>query len=285
MKRNRSQQIIMLLLALVFSLSSVRIAEELLNREKADASYDEALEIALSDSDNNDAETKEPEEATPIVEPELPLAEIPAEDSIEEPLPELPDEAQFLMDMDIKALRDINEDVLGWISVPGTAISYPLMRSADNSDYLHTTWDSKSSFSGSIFLECQNSPDFSDFHTLVYGHNMKNGTMFSDLRRYNNADFLKANEYVYIATDTTIRQYQVFAAHKANIESYTYVTQFKDNVQKLNAINSYLASSDIDTRIVPSPNDQLLTLSTCTGTGNNSYRWVVQTVLVNEFPR
>ena len=91
MKRNRSQQIIMLLLALVFSLSSVRIAEELLSREKADVSYDEALEIALSDSDNNDAETKEPEEATPIVEPALPLAEVPQEDSIEEPLPELPD--------------------------------------------------------------------------------------------------------------------------------------------------------------------------------------------------
>ena len=116
-------------------------------------------------------------------EPEVPLAETP---HIPEPLPEpqqapLEEQARYLETLDLGALRRTNPDVLGWISIPGTQLDYPVLQSEDNQYYLTRTWEKQRNSAGSVFLECQLSGDFSEFNTILYGHNMKNGSMFGSL--------------------------------------------------------------------------------------------------------
>ncbi len=84
----------------------------------------------------------------------------------------------------ISELQAQNSDTVGWIQIPGTQISYPLMHTSDDSYYLNHTFSKKLNSAGSIFVETLNNGDFSDLHTIIYGHNMKNGSMFAGLKEY-----------------------------------------------------------------------------------------------------
>ena len=101
--------------------------------------------------------------------------------------------ADSLRGLDLSKLRQVNGDVLGWIIIPGTNVSYPLVYSSQKSPtyYLSHTWDAEYGYVGSIFMEPENSPDFSDFNTVIYGHNMRNGSMTDEF-----APFLRPNQYV-----------------------------------------------------------------------------------------
>ena len=204
------------------------------------------------------------------------------EEAVQEPLPE---EAELLLEVDLNVLREINADVLGWIHIPDTVISYPLMRSKDNQEYLELTWDLKRSAAGSIFLERKSSTDLSDFHTLIYGHNMKNDSMFGQLHEYRDQAFTESHPCVYIVKDDVVLRYEVFAAYTADVKSDTYRLYFEGEDRKQSAIDFYLEQSEIKSELVPTAEDRLLTLSTCTGLGDYNYRWVVQTVLTGRFPR
>lgn len=220
-----------------------------------------------------EAEQELPEEPVPL-EPE------PVEEILQDPLAE---NAAFLLELELDALRATNADVLGWIHIPGTAIDFPLMESADNADYLNTTWDGRSSTLGSIFLECMNSPDLTDFNTIVYGHNIRGGKMFGSLHDYKEQDYRDRNPYVYIRTDDGVRRYEIFAAYEAGVTTDTYRLYFEDDARRLSALQHYVGSSvwSADTKL--GVEDHILTLSTCTGTGRYETRWVVQAVQTGFF--
>ena len=137
----------------------------------------------------------------------------------------------------------------------------------------------------SIFLECRNRRDFSDFNTLIYGHNIRGGLMFGPLKRYAEQAYLDAHRLVYIVTEDAVRRYEVFAAYEAGVTSDTYRLYFKDDERKQAALDDYVAAAAVGTGVTPSPDDRILTLSTCTGTGTYDTRWVVQAVLTGEFSR
>lgn len=104
---------------------------------------------------------------------EIPLAPLPEmEEAVEKEIAPLSEQAEYLFDIDLAALRAVNPDVVGWISIPGTKIDYPFLQGEDNQHYLNHTWDGARNGVGSVFLECQVSPDFSDFNTIIYGHNV-----------------------------------------------------------------------------------------------------------------
>lgn len=100
------------------------------------------------------------------------------------PAPSADPYAQALEQMDLPALQQVNSDVIGWIAIPGTEISYPLVQDTDNDYYLTHTWNQNSSAVGAIFMDCRCSADFSGFNTIVYGHRMNNGSMFAALKHY-----------------------------------------------------------------------------------------------------
>ena len=186
------------------------------------------------------------------------------------------DSARYLLQVDIFSLRQVNPEVLGWIYIPGTVVSYPLMQTTERDKYLQRAWDGTPNGSGSIFLEKANHRDFTDFNTIIYGHHITNGTMFQPLLNYKEQEFRRSHGYIYITTGDRIYRYRVFSAYEAPVDSDTYRLYFADDNAKKTAITHYLQGNE---ETVLSPNDHILTLSTCTGTGVYTTRWVVQAAL------
>lgn len=191
--------------------------------------------------------------------------------------------ADALAAMDFAALRQVNSEVMGWIIIPDTGISYPLMHHANNQYYLSHNWKGGASRVGSIFLEATNSRSLGDFNTIVYGHRMNNGSMFTPLQKFQKQDFWAAHPSVYITCDAGSLRYDIFAAYEVSTEGMTYSLGFSGDKAKQRFIDFCLEQSVIDTGVVPEVQDYILTLSTCTGHGHAT-RWVVQAVRRGEKP-
>lgn len=190
-------------------------------------------------------------------------------------------QAVQLAQTDIDALEEVNEDVLGWICIPDTLVNYPLMQGEDNQFYLEHTWKGKANSAGSIFLECQCSPDFTDFNTIIYGHRMSNTSMFGTLASYKKQSFWEEHKSVYICLDGVIRKYDIFASYEPKVTDCTYWVRYIKDEYKQQVIDFALEKTVIDCGITPQVSDEIITLSTCTGNGHAT-RWVVQAVLTGE---
>lgn len=181
-----------------------------------------------------------------------------------------------LQQIDLEALREVNPDVLGWIMIPGTQLEYPLMKGLDNQYYLEHAWDKTYNPGGSIFLEKSSREDLSDYHTLIYGHRMRDGSMFGSLGEYASVEYWQEHPYVYIRDDNGVHRYEIFSAYEANTGSRTYQVGFAGEESIQAFLDHCLRSSVIDTGIVPEQEEKILTLSTCTAVGHKNVRWVVQ---------
>ena len=187
--------------------------------------------------------------------------------------------------IDFKALQEINPDVYAWIQIPGTNIDYPILQSAVEADdyYLNTTIDGKSGYPGSIYTEKYNATDFSDPVTVVYGHNMKEGTMFTDLHKYTDKTFFDQNPYIYIYLPDRTLKYQIFAA-VAFDDRYilgNYNFQDKEDFQKyLDELRSSI-DGNVNNDVQVTQESTILTLSTCIGEYPEQ-RWLVNATLVDE---
>lgn len=196
----------------------------------------------------------------------------------EEPAPVYIDPyAQALADMDFVALREQNTDVLGWIVIPNTKVSYPLVQGEDNDYYLNHTWRKTRSVVGAIFMEQQSSADLTDFNTIIYGHRMNNRSMFGRLLDYKKQSYWQDHPRFYITDDSGTHTYEIFAAYEPAVGSTPYCIRFSNDTEKQTFINYGLEHSVIETGVVPEVTDRIVTLSACTGNGHAT-RWVVQGV-------
>lgn len=178
-------------------------------------------------------------------------------------------------------LKAQNEDVIGWIEIPDTEISYPLMQGDDDQYYLKHTFSGNKNSAGSIFVEFQNKPDLSDRHTIIYGHNMKNGSMFGGLKEYRNASYLVEHPMIYIDLEDGTHSYQIFSCYETPADSDTYTIGFatQPDGQYERFVQTIKGRSAYDTGIEVSKNDRVITLSTCTKSGVN--RFVVHAKKIN----
>ncbi len=185
-----------------------------------------------------------------------------------------------LIDVDIRALQEINPDVIGWLYVEDTDISYPILYSGDDDTYLRTTIDGEYATAGSIFLEGYNLPDFSDSHNIIYGHNMRNLSMFGSLRYYKNDGYYDSHKYFQIITSEGKYRYEIFSYFDTEPGSWVYTVPYYDNeefgayIAQLIA-HSYI-SSDIASDVTSS--DKIVTLSTCSSSG---YRFTLHAALIS----
>ena len=192
------------------------------------------------------------------------------------------DDPQPPIDVDFDTLRNVNTDVIGWIymnAIPD--ISYPVVQGKDNDTYLHHTYEKTYNFAGTIFVDYENSNDFSDCNTIIYGHNMKNGSMFGHLKKYRSDQSLyDSDKYFWILTPEKNYRYEIISAYTTSVNSDTY-TLFKgpgDEFEEyLKKIKGYSEIKTDDTELTIK--DKIVTLSTCTG--NSSTRFVVQGKRVN----
>lgn len=116
--------------------------------------------------------------------------------------------------IDFETLWETNSDVYAWINIPGTVIDYPILQhTTDDSYYLNYTIDGMEGYPGCIYTKRVNSKDFTDNNTVIYGHNMRNGTMFTDLHKFREADFFVDHDTVYIYTPSKQLTYKIFVAY------------------------------------------------------------------------
>lgn len=237
----------------------------------------ETLPPAEEESEPATVPTTEPPE-TLSTEPPQTVPTEPPETTPPEPQ-EIPDgNAAELASVDLEALRMVNAQVIGWLFIPGTNIDYPLVQGEDNQYYLEHTWDHEVSAVGAVFMEATNASDFSDYSTILYAHNLRAGTMFSELHLYKEQSFWEENPYVYIVSDEGIFRYAIYAAYEADVTGATYWRDVDSDLRKQEYVEYGLSCSIFDTGIRPNTDTPVLTLSTCTGY-TYARRWVVQAVL------
>ena len=185
------------------------------------------------------------------------------------------------LEVDFDELESINKDVAGWLYMEALPdISYPIVQGTDNDYYLHHTYKKEEVFAGSIFVDCKNSKDFSDQNTIVYGHNMKNGSMFGTLKQYKLQETIDKSPYFWIITPDEAYKYKIFAVYTANVDGDTYTLIKGPGTETVEYGESMKSKSDIDMGEYEfKQTDKMVTLSTCTG--DSATRFVVQGVRVD----
>ena len=164
--------------------------------------------------------------------------------------------------VDLESLQLENSDVVGWIYFEDVDINYPIVHSENNTDYLRRLYTGVDNQAGSIILETTNSPLFTDTHSIVYGHNMKDLSMFGKLRYYQqDPEYLDAHKYFQIFTNDTIYRYQIVGWQEVAKDSNIYQTSFTD-IETFEEFKETYLLKDV-TDIVETPFNQWVTLSTC----------------------
>ena len=182
--------------------------------------------------------------------------------------------------VDLEGVQQTNPDAVGWILFENEKISYPVLYSGDNDTYLRTAIDKSYATAGSIFMEGANNPDFEDCHTIIYGHNMKNLSMFGRLKYYKDEGYYEDHMYFQIFTNDAIYRYQIFAYSDVPEDSTIYRVPFAPGEEYTQFINDLYRHSYVDSGVTVTDSDKIITLSTCAATG---YRFVVHAVRVDTY--
>jgi len=189
--------------------------------------------------------------------------------------------------VDFKKLENENPDIYAWLRVPGTEIDYPVVQSrTDDTFYMTHGIDRTVNAAGAIFSEGLNKLDFSDAHTVLYGHNMRDGSMFAGLHAFEDNTFFEEHREIEVYTEDAVRTYKIFAAY--GYDDRHLLKSF--DCRNQDAYRSYLEEikeqrsieANIDTEMEITTDDRILTLSTCHRAGDNS-RYLVQAVLTVEW--
>lgn len=188
--------------------------------------------------------------------------------------------------IDFEALKEENQDVYAWIYIPGIEVDYPVLQHPeDDAYYLNHNIDGSAGLPGVIYTETINNKDFMDPHTVVYGHNMNNGSMFGALHDFEDSKVFDENQYFFIYTPEKVFVYQIFAAYEYNavhliynfdLENPEIFQNYLDQIFEIRSMNA-----NIREEVEVSSDNHIVTLSTCVR-GKKNMRYLVQGVLLND---
>lgn len=257
--------VLVALLAIGILLYSYKQANDEYERLAAEARSAAAttapVETALPSEPEETAATETQPEETEI--PTMPLADIP---------------------VNFDYLKSQNEDIIGWITVDGTEIDYPILYDQTyNQYYLNHSYTGTATSSGSIFVLGENASDFTDFVTVVYGHNVLNGSMFAPLHKFRDAEFFDSHGEIVVYTPDRKLTYQVFAAYVNDDLDIVANNDFSTEElrqQYIDSIYTHTSMAQFKPEYPVTPSDQIITLSTCVGI--RYHRYVAQGVLVSD---
>lgn len=293
---NKLRIVLLVFFAALFIFSAVMLIQQGLEYKKSGDNYNDALNAAgipSIDKFNEMVDSKKKEENKSPEGTEGPSASgSAAPDETGNSAPGMPPSIVYEGDpyaellaanVDLAGLKKKNSDIIGWFYIMNTEIMEPLIHYKDNDHYLRLSWTGKGyDRGGVIFMEAKCRPDFNEFNTIIYGHHMRNLTKFGKLTEYKKKSYWQEHPSVYILTDSGIDKYNIYAAYAVPLDGMTYRLSFGDDLTKQEFIDFTLKQTVLKTGIVPTVEDKILTLSTCTGDGYDE-RWIVQAVLVQHW--
>ena len=243
--------------------NTVKTLEE---RAGEEDDFEKAEEDLEADTENDTAEEEEEDETADI------LGELGIE------VPE--------KDLDWDALHEENGDIYAWIYVTDTTVDYPVLQHpTDNSYYLNYNMDGTKGYPGCIYTEDFNNKNFSDTHTVIYGHNLKDKTMFSSLHNFEDEELFNGDHYIFVYTEDYVFVYRIFAAYEFDsihlLDNYDYTNEYvyENYLKAINQTADRVANVRADIQVTTE--DKIVTLSTCTADHDSDRRFLVTGVLVN----
>ncbi|MBC1341747.1 class B sortase [Listeria welshimeri] len=182
---------------------------------------------------------------------------------------------------ELKSLQKLNKDMAGWLTIADTEIDYPILQSTDNDYYLHHNYKNEKARAGSIFKDYRNTNEFLDKNTIIYGHNMKDGSMFADLRKYLDKDFFKAHPTFSYESGLTNYKVEIFSVYETTTDFYYIETNFPGKQDFDDYLEKVQQQSIYKSNVKVSSKDRIITLSTCdTEKDYEKGRMVIQGKLV-----
>lgn len=172
--------------------------------------------------------------------------------------------------IDFNSLSEINPDIVGWIGYEGLEIDYPLVQTEDNEFYLKHLFTLEQNKLGAIFVDYRNQSNFSDRNTIIYGHNMKDGSMFSSLTNYKRQDYYDANPNILLITKEVKYRVDFFAGVVVDGSYESVRFEFEDDEDFNQYINSLIKKSTFASSISIESQDKIISLITCSYEYNNA---------------
>lgn len=187
--------------------------------------------------------------------------------------------------VDFSALQEKNPDIYAWILIPGTGVDYPILQSGtDQGYYLNHTAEGAEGYPGSIYTENLNKKDFTDKNTVIYGHNMKDGSMFGSLKKYVDSDYMQEHSEIIIYTPEHKLTYRIYAGvtyddrHILSSFDFTDTQQYQAYLDSVDAVRNMASFRNSEVEVTTG--DRIITLSTCNS--NQTQRFLVEAVLISE---
>lgn len=175
---------------------------------------------------------------------------------------EIPDTSAWPQ-VDFAKLSEINSDIIGWIYIEGTNINYPVVQGTDNNYYLKHLFDGSYNSSGCIFMDAACASDFSNQHSIIYGHHMKDKSMFSGLMDYKDQAFYDEHSIALLVTPTAYYKIQFFSGYVSDTWGNAWDLSFND-YEYISWLNDIQRRSCFSSECAPTSEDKIVTLSTCT---------------------
>ena len=170
-----------------------------------------------------------------------------------------------LIDVDLKKLKEKNNDTIGWLNVNNTNINYPFVKSSDNDYYLHHSFDKSYNNAGWVFLDYRNNKNLTDKNNIIYGHHRVNNTMFTSLLNTLNESWYtnKDNHIIMVSLENENSLWQIISVYKIPVESYYITTKFNNDNEFITFLDIISKRSIYNFNYNVNKEDIILTLSTC----------------------
>ena len=179
--------------------------------------------------------------------------------------------------VNFEKLWKTNADVVAWIYAPGTPINYPVVQGTDNEYYLKRMLNRQSNGAGTIFMDCRNEANIADFNTILYGHNMKNGSMFGYLTRYRNQGWYDTHPVMWLVTAEETYKIDVLAGRTVTANDATYTIYNSEETFQA-WLKDFMSKSDFKSETTAEDVTQIIALSTCTYTYDDARYVLVGTL-------
>lgn len=186
---------------------------------------------------------------------------------------ETEEKEETVREIDFESLKEINEDIIGWIWLEDTEIDYPVLQSHDNDEYLHMTFNGTENSAGSLFVDARCNGMLSDDNTIIHGHNMKNGSMFHALNQYTDEDFYNQHRIFWIYTPEKSARYKIISVYIGDADSVSYYVEGMDMTYE-EWLETVYGMSMYETDGYDAEK-KTITLSTCHGSAGTSRRMIV----------